>query len=112
MYGMMPRAKIVMRRKLPPLNRSKIPRTNRRPVERAVQDGAQLMPGVGICAPMRYTAKQRQREENTVPQIRDAEHVSERFEEFVHVLLSVPCLLLLLLTSYIGRCSPAYKTLI
>ena len=28
-----------------------------------------------------------QREENAVPQIRDAEHVSERFEEFVHVLL-------------------------
>ena len=28
-----------------------------------------------------------QREEHAVPQIRDAEHVSERFEEFVHVLL-------------------------
>src|SRR3984893_12189401 len=44
MYGMMPRAKIVKRRRLPPLNRSKIPSTR------------QLMPGVGMCAPMRYTA--------------------------------------------------------
>src|SRR5262249_22865398 len=35
-----------------------------------------------------------QGEENAVPQMRYAEHVSERFEEFVHVLLSVPCLLL------------------
>src|SRR5580704_505962 len=57
MYGMMPSAKIVMRRRLPPLNKSKIPRNEPAPCWKSIWTTRQLMPGVGICAPMRYTAK-------------------------------------------------------
>src|SRR6202048_5352840 len=55
-YGMMPRAKIVKRRRLPPLNKSKIPRTDPWPCWKRLSSTRALMPGVGICAPMRYTA--------------------------------------------------------
>src|ERR1700722_4726656 len=51
-----------------------------------------------------------QREENAVPQIRDAEHVSERFEEFVHVLLWCPCLLLYFKTFQTGTAGRAPTT--
>src|SRR5580704_1258112 len=57
MYGMMPRAKIVRRRRLPPLNRSKIPRNEPAPCWKMDSRTRQLMPGVGMCAPMRYTAR-------------------------------------------------------
>ena len=57
MYGMMPSAKIVMRRRLPPLNKSKIPRNEPAPCWKSIWTTRQLMPGVGMCAPMRYTAK-------------------------------------------------------
>ena len=90
MYGMMPSAKIVSRRKLPPLNRSKMPRTEPAPCWKIVSSTRQLMPGVGMCAPMRYTASKRQRKQHAVPQIRDAEHVSERFEESIHAFTLVP----------------------
>src|SRR5271157_709919 len=56
MYGMMPRAKIVSRRKLPPLNRSKIPSTDPADCLKSSSSTLVLMPGVGMCAPMRYTA--------------------------------------------------------
>src|SRR6202023_1137547 len=56
MYGMMPRAKIVKRRRLPPLNRSKMPRTEPCPCWKSDSNTLVLMPGVGMCAPMRYTA--------------------------------------------------------
>ena len=56
MYGMMPRAKMVSRRMLPPANRSKNPK-----IEPCVElkNSCQrwmLMPGVGIWLPSRYTA--------------------------------------------------------
>src|SRR5579863_428791 len=57
MYGMMPSAKIVRRRRLPPLNRSKIPRNEPAPCWKIDSRTCQLMPGVGMCAPMRYTAR-------------------------------------------------------
>src|SRR5229473_3453916 len=56
MYGMMPRAKIVKRRRLPPLNKSKMPRTDPCPCWKSISSTRVLMPGVGMCAPMRYTA--------------------------------------------------------
>src|SRR5208337_31003 len=56
MYGMMPRAKIVSRRKLPPLNRSKIPSTDPADCLKRSSSTVVLMPGVGMCAPRRYTA--------------------------------------------------------
>src|SRR5208337_281345 len=56
MYGMMPRAKIVSRRKLPPLNRSKIPSTDPADCLKSSSNTLVLMPGVGMCAPRRYTA--------------------------------------------------------
>src|SRR5439155_5092392 len=56
MYGMMPRAKIVRRRKLPPLNRSKMPSAVPCACEKIWSSTALLIPGVGMCAPMRYTA--------------------------------------------------------
>src|SRR5271163_1860016 len=55
MYGMMPSAKIVSLRKLPPLNRSKMPRTEPADWLNICVSTSALMPGVGICAPMRYT---------------------------------------------------------
>src|ERR1700731_903679 len=56
MYGMMPRAKIVSFRKLPPLKRSKMPRTDPADWVNICSSTAALIPGVGMCAPMRYTA--------------------------------------------------------
>src|SRR5579864_6639547 len=55
-YGMMPNAKMVKRRRLPPLNRSKMPRTEPCPCWKSDSSTLVLMPGVGMCAPMRYTA--------------------------------------------------------
>src|SRR6266446_5058155 len=57
MYGMMPRAKIVRRRKLPPLKRSKRPRTDPADCAKSRSNSVTLIPGVQMCAPMRYTAK-------------------------------------------------------
>src|SRR5712664_1407292 len=56
MYGMMPSAKIVKRRKLPPLKRSKMPSTDPADWLNICSSTAVLIPGVGMCAPMRYTA--------------------------------------------------------
>src|SRR6267154_2612732 len=53
---MMPKAKIVKRRKLPPLNRSKIPSAVPCAAEKIWSSTAPLIPGVGMWAPMRYTA--------------------------------------------------------
>src|SRR6266478_6433867 len=57
MSGMMPRAKIVRRRKLPPLKRSKRPRTDPADCAKSRSNSVTLIPGVQMCAPMRYTAK-------------------------------------------------------
>src|SRR5713101_937909 len=57
MYGMMPSAKIVRRRKLPPLKRSKMPSTDPADWLKSCSSTAVLIPGVGMCAPMRYTAR-------------------------------------------------------
>src|SRR5712691_7220810 len=57
MYGMMPRAKIVRRRKLPPLKRSKRPRPAPADCAKSRSNSVTLIPGVQMCAPMRYTAK-------------------------------------------------------
>src|SRR5713101_8420966 len=57
MYGMMPRAKIVRRRKLPPLKRSKRPRTDPADCAKSRSNSVTLIPGVQMCAPTRYTAK-------------------------------------------------------
>src|SRR5712692_4539327 len=57
MYGMMPRAKIVRRRKLPPLKRSKRPRTDPADCAKSRSNSVTLIPGVQMCAPIRYTAK-------------------------------------------------------
>src|SRR5271163_5374248 len=56
MYGMMPNAKIVSLRKLPPLKRSKMPKTEPCACLNICVSTSALMPGVGMCAPMRYTA--------------------------------------------------------
>src|SRR5260370_24875920 len=56
MYGTRPSAKTVRRRKFPPLNRSKIPSTEFCPCWNSVSRTLVLIPGVGMCAPMRYTA--------------------------------------------------------
>src|SRR5258708_25660340 len=56
MSGMMPSAKIVSRRKLPPLKRSKMPSTEPADWVKSCSSTAVLIPGVGMCAPMRYTA--------------------------------------------------------
>src|ERR1700687_2033364 len=56
MYGMMPSAKIVRRRKLPPLKRSKMPSTDPADWVNICSSTAVLIPGVGMCAPMRYTS--------------------------------------------------------
>ena len=55
MYGMMPSAKIVSLRKLPPLNRSMMPKTEPRPCSKSCWSKAVLIPGVGMNAPSRYT---------------------------------------------------------
>ncbi len=56
MYGMMPSAKMVICRKLRPLNRSMMPSTEPRFLSKISVRSAVLIPGVGMCAPMRYTA--------------------------------------------------------
>src|SRR5882724_6798016 len=56
MYGIMPSAKIVRRRKLPPLKRSKIPSAEFCACWKYSSRTSLLIPGVGICAPRRYTA--------------------------------------------------------
>src|SRR6266404_280254 len=53
---MIPKAKIVRRRKLPPLKRSKMPSAVPCACEKIWSSTALLIPGVGMCAPMRYTA--------------------------------------------------------
>src|SRR5260370_16053451 len=57
MYGMMPSAKIVNFRKLPPLKRSKMPSIDPADWLNICSSTAALIPGVGMCAPMRYTAR-------------------------------------------------------
>ena len=52
-YGMMPSAKIVKRRKLPPLNRSKMPSTEPADCLKSSSSTLVLIPGVGMCAPTR-----------------------------------------------------------
>src|ERR1700689_4804537 len=52
---MMPKAKIVKRRKLPPLKRSKIPRTEPLLCSNSCCSKAVLIPGVGMKAPRGYT---------------------------------------------------------
>src|SRR5580704_13209811 len=54
-YGMMPSAKMVICRKLPPLNKSKMPSTEPCDCLNISSSTPALMPGVGMCAPMRYT---------------------------------------------------------
>ena len=56
MYGMIPSAKIVNRRKLPPLNKSISPSTDPWPCWNNCCSNSVLMPGVGMCPPRRYTA--------------------------------------------------------
>src|SRR5579884_1858029 len=56
MYGMMPSAKIVSRRMLPPANRSKKPKIEPCCEEKKSAHRCRLMPGVGIWLPRRYTA--------------------------------------------------------
>src|SRR5580658_743126 len=55
MYGMMPSAKIVSLRRLPPLKRSKIPSTEPLLCSKSCCSKAVLIPGVGMKAPSRYT---------------------------------------------------------
>src|ERR1700730_1580112 len=57
MYGMIPSAKIVRRREFPPLKRSKMPSTEPADCLKISSRTAVLIPGVGMCAPRRYTAR-------------------------------------------------------
>ena len=84
MYGMMPSAKIVSRRKLPPLNKSIMPSS------RALVLIEQLRQDIGIDSRrgnMRANAihrEHRQRKEHTLPQIRNAEDIAHGLEKRVH----------------------------
>ena len=53
MYGMMPKAKIVSRRKFPPLNKSMMPRTEPWFWVKSCCNTSVLIPGVGRNAPSR-----------------------------------------------------------
>src|SRR6266851_10008939 len=53
---MMPRAKIVMRRMLPPENKSTKPSNDPRLCSMYCWKSAVLTPGIGMCPPTRYTA--------------------------------------------------------
>src|ERR1044071_1112925 len=53
---MMPSAKTVSRRRLPPLNISTKPRNDPRCASKMRDSAAGSMPGVGMCPPRRYTA--------------------------------------------------------
>src|SRR5207253_2942019 len=55
-YGMMPSAKIVKRDNAPPEKISRKPRSAPPSFKRNLPSSSLLMPGVGMCAPMRYTA--------------------------------------------------------
>ena len=52
----MPKAKMVRLRKLPPLNKSNSPRAEPCAWVKMRSNSVTLIPGVGMCAPMRYTA--------------------------------------------------------
>src|SRR5665213_3251284 len=56
MYGMMPRANTVSVRRLPPANRSSRPSEEPEFWLKKCASASALMPGVGMCAPRRYTA--------------------------------------------------------
>ena len=84
MYGMMPSAKIVSRRKLPPLNRSKMPSTEPGRLLEEIFQHAGVDAG---CRDVRAEAvhrQQPQREEQPVPQILDAEEIRECVQETIH----------------------------
>src|SRR5882762_11503310 len=87
MYGMMPKAKIVSRRKLPPLKRSKIPSAVPCAAEKIWSSTAPLIPGVGMCAPMRYTASsasvKRTRFRNSSMRNRFASACKKRFMRYL-----------------------------
>jgi hypothetical protein len=81
MYGMMPRAQVAAAEQV---------EDSEERTGTLLEDGFQDAPVDARRRNVRTDAIHRQkgeREQNAVPQIRDAEHVSERFEEFVHVLL-------------------------
>src|SRR2546430_2688042 len=56
MYGMMPSAKMVRRFRVPPLNKSKMPSAEPCACWKYACRTSELIPGVGMCAPIRYTA--------------------------------------------------------
>src|ERR1035441_10066676 len=56
MYGMIPNAKTVSRRMLPPANRSKNPKIDPELELKNSSQRVMLMPGVGMWPPSRYTA--------------------------------------------------------
>src|SRR6185503_5310011 len=56
MYGMIPSAKIVSRLRLPPEKRSRNPRIPPPCCRKNDSSAMKLIPGTGMCPPMRYTA--------------------------------------------------------
>ena len=92
MYGMMPSAKTVSRRMLPPANRSKKPKID--PGLRAEE----LLPALevdarrGDVAAQTIHRQQPQREQEPLAEVGDAKHVRERFKKLVHGSLRFPAL--------------------
>ena len=84
MYGMMPSAKIVSRRKLPPLKRSIMPSTDPWFCWNSCVKTSVLMPGVGMNAPKPIHRQHAQRKQDPIAQVRNAKHVGKRFEKLVH----------------------------
>ena len=59
MYGMIPSAKIVSLRRLPPENRSRKPRMPPPCWRKKDSSAWKLIPGTGMCPPMRYWSRPR-----------------------------------------------------
>src|SRR5579864_6596188 len=88
---MMPRAKMVSRRMLPPANRSKNPKMVPWLREKKSVQRWMLIPGVGMCA-QPVDGKKPKRKQNPFAQVRDTKNVCDGFEEF-HDLASASLLL-------------------
>ena len=85
MYGMMPSAKTVRRRMLPPANRSKKPKIEPGLRAEELRPALQVDARRGDVAAQTIHRQQPQREQEPLAEIRDAKHVRERFKKLVMV---------------------------
>ncbi len=88
MYGMMPSAKIVRRRKFPPLKRSIMPSTEPRLCSNKLLQQVGVDSRRGDKRAETIHPQQRQRKQHTITQVRRAENVSKCLDQLLHFRIS------------------------